>query len=173
MSNLGMKILYSCLNELDDVWCERTFAPALDMAEKMKNNSIPLFALESGDFICDFDVFAMTVQYEGLFTNILYMLDLAGIPFYAKDRDDSYPIILGGGPCTYNPEPFCEFFDILSIGEGEEALPELAKLLIDCKKKGLSKSDTLYRVATELEGFYVPSLYNVSYDDDGINCIIN
>lgn len=167
MSNLGMKILYSCLNKIENVWCERTFAPALDMAEKMKEHSISLFTLESGDFVRDFDVFAMTVQYEGLFTNILYMLDAAGIPFYAKDRDESYPIILGGGPCTYNPEPFCEFFDILSIGEGEEALPELALLLIECKNKKLTKTETLYRVATELKGFYVPSLYNVLYNEDG------
>lgn len=168
MSNLGMKILYSCLNNVENIWCERTFAPALDMAEKMKANKVPLFALESGDSVLDFDVFALTVQYEGLFTNILYMLDMAGIPFYAKDRDESFPIILGGGPCTYNPEPFCEFFDILSIGEGEEALPELALLLIDCKKKGLTKKETLYKVATELEGFYVPSLYSVVYGDDGL-----
>ncbi len=167
MSNLGMKILYSCLNNMEKVWCERTFAPALDMAEKMKENNIPLFALESGDSILDFDVFAMTVQYEGLLTNILYMLDMAGIPFYAGERDDSYPIVLGGGPCTYNSEPFCEFFDILSIGEGEEALVELAQLLIECKKKKLTKKETLYRVATELEGFYVPSLYNFVYADDG------
>lgn len=173
MSNLGMKILYACLNRLDNVWCERTFAPAIDMAEKMKEHNVPLFALESGDNIRDFDVFAITVQYEGLFTNILYMLDMAGIPFYAKDRDDSYPIILGGGPCTYNPEPFCEFFDILSIGEGEEALPELANLLIECKDKKLSKAETLYRVATELEGFYVPSLYDFSYAEDGRISAIN
>jgi len=167
MSNLGMKILYSCLNKMENVWCERTFAPAIDMAEKMKVNKIPLYALESGDSVLDFDVFAITVQYEGLLTNILYLLDMANIPFYAKDRDESFPIILGGGPCTYNPEPFCEFFDILSIGEGEEALPELAELLIDCKNKKLSKKDTLLRVATELEGFYVPSLYEFSYDSDG------
>lgn len=167
MSNLGMKILYSCLNNMENVWCERTFAPALDMAEKMKKAGIPLFALESGDSIGEFDVFAMTVQYEGLLTNILYMLDMANIPFYAKERDDSYPIILGGGPCTYNPEPFAEFFDVLSIGEGEEALVEFASLLIDSKKKGESKKEFLRRVATELEGFYVPSLYEVDYLEDG------
>ncbi len=166
MSNLGMKILYSALNSMENVWCERTFAPALDMAEKMRENDIQLFTLESGDFIRDFDVFAMTVQYEGLYTNLLYMLDMAKIPFYAKDRDDTFPLILGGGPCTYNPEPFCEFFDILSIGEGEEALCELAELLVDCKKKKLSKKETLLKVATELEGFYVPSLYEFKYNDD-------
>ena len=167
MSNLGMKILYSCLNNVEGVWCERVFAPGLDMAEQMRNNNIPLWALESGDSVRDFDFFAMTIQYEGLYTNILYLLDLAGIPFYAKDRDDSYPIILGGGPCTYNPEPFCEFFDILSIGEGEEALPELAHLYRDSKRKGESKAVFLRRVASELEGFYVPSLYSVEYDPDG------
>ncbi len=167
MSNLGLKILYSCLNRLDGVWCERVFAPALDMAEKMKERSIPLWALESGDSVRDFDFFAVTVQYEGLYTNILYLLELAGIPFYASERDDSYPIILGGGPCTYNPEPFCEFFDILSIGEGEEALPELALLYRDSKAKGESKKEFLYRAATELKGFYVPSLYEIEYDGDG------
>ncbi len=167
MSNLGMKILYSCLNNLDNVWCERTFAPALDMSEKMKENGIPLFALESGDFVKDFDVFALTVQYEGLLTNVLYMLDMAGIPFYAKDRNDTFPIILGGGPCTYNPEPFAEFFDVLSIGEGEEALQEFANLLVDSKKKGENKKKFLHRVATELKGFYVPSLYEVDYKEDG------
>jgi len=167
MSNLGLKILYSCLNSVDGVWCERVFAPALDMAEIMKKNNVPLWALESGDSVRDFDIFAMTVQYEGLYTNILYLLELAGIPFYAKDRDESYPIILGGGPCTYNPEPFCEFFDILSIGEGEEALPELALLYRDSKAKKESRERFLYRVATELEGFYVPSLYDVEYTEDG------
>ena len=167
MSNLGMKILYSCLNNMESVWCERTFAPALDMAEKMKEKGISLYALESGDYVRDFDVFAMTVQYEGLITNILYMLDVAGIPFYAKDRDDSYPIILGGGPCTYNPEPFCEFFDVLLIGEGEEAVCEFAELMMDSKKKGENKEKFLHRVATELKGFYVPSLYNVEYKKDG------
>ncbi len=167
MSNLGLKILYSCLNNSKGVWCERVFAPALDMAEKMRENNIPLFALESGDSVRDFDIFAITVQYEGLYTNILYLLDLAGIPFYASERDDSYPIILGGGPCTYNPEPFSEFFDILSIGEGEEALVELAELYRDSKKKGESKAEFLRRAAVELEGFYVPSLYDVSYGEDG------
>ncbi len=167
MSNLGLKILYSCLNNMEGVWCERVFAPALDMAEKMRENSVPLWALESGDSIMDFDIFAMTVQYEGLYTNLLYLLDLAGIPFFAKERDDSYPIILGGGPCTYNAEPFAEFFDILSIGEGEEALCELAELYRDSKKKGESKKDFLHRVATELEGFYVPSLYEITYSDNG------
>ena len=167
MSNLGLKILYSCLNRFDGVWCERVFAPALDMAEKMKERSIPLWALESGDSVRDFDFFAVTVQYEGLYTNILYLLELAGFPFYASERDESYPIILGGGPCTYNPEPFCEFFDILSIGEGEEALPELALLYRDSKAKGESKKEFLHRVATELRGFYVPSLYDVEYDGEG------
>lgn len=167
MSNLGLKILYSCLNNVDGVWCERVFAPALDMAKIMKEENIPLWALESGDSVRDFDVFAITVQYEGLYTNILYLLELAGIPFFARERDDSYPIILGGGPCTYNPEPFAEFFDVLSIGEGEEALVEFANFLHDSKEKGESKDEFLYRVATELEGFYVPSFYDVEYSNDG------
>ncbi len=166
MSNLGMKILYGVLNEMENVWCERVFAPWPDMGELLRKKNVPLYALESGDELKKFDFLAFTMQYELCYTNVLYMLSLAGIPFYAKERGEEDPILLCGGPCTYNPEPFADFFDIMSIGEGEEALPELMNLYEDCKKKGMTKEDFL-RKASHLEGFYVPSLYEVSYDESG------
>lgn len=166
MSNLGMKILYGVLNNMDSVWCERVFAPWPDMGELLKRENVPLYALESGDPLTDFDFCAFTLQYELCYTNILYMLSLAHIPFYAKDRGDEYPILLCGGPCTYNPEPFADFFDIMSIGEGEEALPELMRLYEKCKAEGKTKAEFL-REASHLDGFYVPSLYEVKYAESG------
>ncbi|MBP5289368.1 MAG: TIGR03960 family B12-binding radical SAM protein [Clostridia bacterium] len=166
MSNLGMKILCGVLNQMENVWCERVFAPWPDMGEVLRREKIPLYALESGDPIRDFDICSFTLQYELCYTNVLYMLELAGIPFYADDRDESYPVLLCGGPCTYNPEPFAPFFDIMSIGEGEEALPELVNLYETCKKAGKSKAEFL-REASHLSGFYVPSLYEVSYKENG------
>ncbi len=166
MSNLGMKILCGVLNEMDSVWCERCFAPWPDFGKILKENGFPLYALESGDPVKDFDICAFTIQYELCYTNILYMLDLAGIPFYAKDRGEEYPVLLCGGPCTYNPEPFADFFDVMSIGEGEEALPELLRLYEKCKKEGKSKKEFL-REASHLNGFYVPSLYDVTYKENG------
>ncbi len=166
MSNLGMKILYGVLNNMDSVWCERVFAPWPDMGELLKKENVPLYALESGDPLTDFDFCAFTLQYELCYTNILYMLSLAHIPFYAKDRGEEYPILLCGGPCAYNPEPFADFFDIMSIGEGEEALPELMRLYEDSKKAGKTKAEFL-REASHLEGFYVPSLYEVKYSENG------
>ncbi len=172
MSNLGMKILYGCLNNHDDIWCERVYAPWPDMGELMKQKGLPLYALESGDAVKDFDFVGFTLQYEMSYTNVLYMLDLAGIPLVAADRgdDDSFPIIVGGGPCSYNPEPVADFFDIFSIGEGEESLPELTRLYIDykaeCKTQGkkFSKAEFLHRAA-KLPGNYIPSLYEVKYED--------
>ncbi len=166
MSNLGMKILYGVLNEMENVWCERVFAPWPDMGELLRKEGVPLYALESGDGLREFDFCAFTLQYELSYTNVLYMLDLAGIPYYAKDRGEEYPILLCGGPCTYNPEPFADFFDIMSIGEGEEALPELMNLYKKCKEEGKSKAEFL-RLASHLEGFYVPSLYEVTYKENG------
>lgn len=166
MSNLGMKILYGVLNKMENVWCERVFAPWPDMGELLRKENVPLYALESGDPIRDFDFCAFTLQYELCYTNVLYMLSLAGIPFYAKDRGEEYPILLCGGPCTNNPEPFADFFDIMSIGEGEEALPELMNLYEECKKTGKSKEEFL-RAASHLNGFYVPSLYETTYHPDG------
>ncbi len=166
MSNLGMKILYGVLNQMEDVWCERVFAPWPDMGALLEKEKIPLYALESGDAIKEFDFCAFTLQYELCYTTVLYMLKLAGIPFFAKDRGEEFPILLCGGPCAYNPEPFADFFDIVSIGEGEEALPELVTLYQECKKNGLTKQEFL-RKASHLEGFYVPSLYEVAYHEDG------
>lgn len=167
MSNLGMKILYGALNQLDYVWCERAFAPWPDMEEKMRQNNIPLFTLESKDEIKDFDIMAISMQYELCYTTAINMIDLAGIPVYASERGEDTPIILGGGPCAYNPEPVADFFDIFSIGEGEEALCELAELYTKMKESGTYTKTAFLREASHLDGFYVPSLYEVSYNEDG------
>ena len=167
MSNLGVRILYGALNQLDDVWCERVYAPWPDMEEQMRKNNIPLFALESKDSVKDFDIMAISLQYELCYTTAVNMIDLAGLPVYAKDRSEDMPIILGGGPCAYNAEPVADFFDIFSIGEGEEALPELARLYMDMKEKGTYTKAAFLREASHLKGFYVPSLYTVEYNEDG------
>ena len=166
MSNLGMKILTGALNRLDFLGCERCFAPWADMEAELRKTGTKLFALESGDPLDAFDVVAFTMQYELCYTNVVNMLRLAGIPPLARDRGEDAPLILGGGPCTYNPEPMTDFFDIFSIGEGEEALPELLTLYYECRENGLSKREFLRRAAG-LEGFYVPSLYDVTYNADG------
>ena len=166
MSNLGMKILYGALNQMQDVWCERVFAPWNDMEEKMRENNIPLFALESQDSVRDFDIVSFTLQYELCYSNVLYMLSLASIPLLSRDRDDTFPIIIGGGPCAFNPEPVADFFDIFSIGEGEESLCELASLYIEMKEKGVYSKQAFLHEAAKLEGFYVPSLYEVEYNSD-------
>ncbi len=167
MSNLGMKILYGALNELDYVWCERCFAPWPDMEEKMRKNGIGLFTLESKDEIKDFDIMAISMQYELCYTTAINMIDLAGLNVWASERDENDPIILGGGPCAYNAEPVAEFFDIFSIGEGEEALVELAELYTKMKQDGTYTKSAFLREASHLEGFYVPSLYDVEYNEDG------
>ena len=167
MSNLGIKILYGALNEMEDVWCERVFAPWTDMEEQMRRHGIELYALESKDRVRDFDFMAISLQYELCYTTAINMIDLAGIPIYAKDRGEEYPIILGGGPCAYNAEPVADFFDIFSIGEGEEALCELTRLYVDMKKSGAYSKSAFLREASHLKGFYVPSLYNVEYNEDG------
>lgn len=166
MSNLGMKILTGALNRLEFLGCERCFAPWADMEAELRKTGTKLFALESGDPLDAFDVVAFTMQYELCYTNVVNMLRLAGIPPLARDRGEDAPLILGGGPCTYNPEPMADFFDIFSIGEGEEALPELLTLYYECRENGLSKREFLRRAAG-LEGFYVPSLYDVTYNADG------
>ena len=167
MSNLGMRILYDCLNAEDGVWCERVFAPWLDMDERMQTLGIPLSAIESGDPVVDFDIVAFTLQYELCYTTALHMMKLAGIPLLAAERGEDAPILLGGGPCAYNAEPLADFFDIFSIGEGEEALPELCRLYRRMKKDGTYTRTAFLREASHLEGFYVPSLYEVSYLEDG------
>lgn len=168
MSNLGMRILYGCFNEIPEVWCERVYAPWMDMAAEMEKRNIPLFTHESGDPVCDFDMVAFTMQYELCYTTVLKMLSLAHIPLRHDQRGEDDPIILAGGPCSYNAEPMADFVDIFSIGEGEEALPELARLYLRMKQDGTyTKEKFLYAAATELKGFYVPSLYTISYHDDG------
>jgi len=168
MSNLGMRILYDCFNRVDGVWCERVYAPWVDMEDEMRKRGIPLFTHESGDSVGDFDVVAFTLQYELCYTTVLNMLELAGIPLRWSARGDNGPVVLAGGPCAYNPEPMAEFVDVFSIGEGEEALAEFAELYVEMKKNGTyTKKAFLYRVATELKGFYVPSLYTISYKKDG------
>lgn len=165
MSHLGMKILYSLFNERDDIWCERVFAPWTDFEKVMRENDIPLYALESRDSIRDFDFVGFTLQYELSYTNILLMLDLGGIPLKAADRDDSWPIIVAGGPCTCNPEPLADFFDIFFLGEGEKVDLEVIDLYKKNKANGGTKQDFL-RAAAQIKGVYVPSLYDVTYNYD-------
>ncbi len=167
MSNLGMRILCGVLNEMQDVWCERAFAPWPDMEAEMRSRNIPVYTHESGDSIRDFDLVAFTLQYELCYTTALNMLDMSKIPLRSRERDDSFPIVLAGGPCAYNPEPMADFVDIFSIGEGEEALPQLAQLYLDMRQAGTYNKKAFLRAASHLEGFYVPSLYEVSYHEDG------
>lgn len=167
MSNLGMRILYGVLNQSPDIWCERVFAPWPDMQEQMQAHDLPLCAHESGDPLAAFDFIGFTLQYELCYTTVLNMLQLAGFPFRAKERGDDFPILIGGGHCAYNPEPLAPFFDLFSIGEGEEALPELCRLYLDMKADGSYTKARFLRAATQLEGFYVPSLYSVAYQEDG------
>ena len=167
MSNLGVRILYEALNRQKGVWCERVYAPWTDMDAKMKEFGIPLTAHESGDPLTDFDIVAFTLLYELCYTTALHMLKIAGIPLFSRDRGEDAPIILGGGPCAYNAEPVADFFDVFSIGEGEEALPELCALYERMKKDGSYTRTGFLREASHIEGFYVPSLYDVTYNEDG------
>ena len=168
MSNLGVRILYGALNNEPDIWCERVYMPWVDMVEKMQKYHLPLCAHESKDPLSAFDIVAFTLQYEMCYTNVLAMLKLAEFPLYAKDRGDDYPIVIGGGPCAYNAEPVADFFDCFSIGEGEEMLVEFSKLYIKMKESGnYSKKEFLHEAARTIEGLYVPSLYEVSYCENG------
>ena len=166
MSHLGMKILYGLKNDVPNYWCERVFMPLPDMEEQMRQRSIPLYALESLDPVSEFDFIGFTIQYELCYTTILEMLDLAGLPVLSKERTALTPIIIGGGPCVCNAEPLCDFFDIFVIGEGEEVNLELMRLMDQCKKENCSKSEFLQR-ASQIEGVYVSSLYDVDYNPDG------
>ena len=166
MSHIGMKILYSQFNEVPDVWCERVFAPWIDMEEEMRKNKIPLFALESGDPITDFDFIGFTLQYELSYTNVLNMLELADIPILSKDRKQLSQIVVAGGPCACNPEPMAEFIDLFFIGEGEEVDLEVINLYRSFKQENKTREEFLF-AASQIEGVYVPSLYNVSYHEDG------
>lgn len=166
MSHLGMKILYGLVNDREDSWCERVFAPDVDMEEQMRKNNVPLFALESGDYIKDFDIIGFTLMYELCYTNVLNMLDLAGIPLYSKDRTELAPIICVGGPCACNPEPIADFVDIVFLGDGEDSTNAVLDLLKECKKSGATKQEFLFK-AKDITGVYVPSFYKDSYNADG------
>lgn len=166
MSHLGMKILYGLKNSIDNFWCERVFAPELDFETKMRENNIPLYALESLEPIKNFDFIGFTLQYELCYTTVLNMLDLAQVPVYSKDRTDEHPIVIAGGPCVCNPEPLADFIDLFMIGEGEELNIELMYLMEEHKKTGFSRKRFL-EDAVKIEGVYCPSMYTVEYNSGG------
>lgn len=166
MSHLGIQILYDMLNKIDDVWCERVYSPWVDLDRIMREENIPLFALESQEPVKDFDFLGITIQYEMCYTNILQILDLSGIPFLSSERGEDMPIVIGGGPCTYNPEPIADFFDLFYIGEGETRYEELLNLYKKCRSEGVSRKEFLH-LAAKIPGMYVPSLYHVTYNEDG------
>lgn len=166
MSHLGIQILYDMFNRREDTWCERVYSPWMDLHEVMKDQNIPLFALESQDPIRDFDFLGITIQYEMCYTNILQVLDLSQIPLHATDRHDEDPIVIGGGPCTYNPEPLADFFDLFYIGEGETSYDALFEAYKLNRSKGGSRQDFL-EMAAEVPGIYVPGFYKPSYNADG------
>ena len=166
MSNLGMMILYDMFNKRDDVWCERLFSPWTDLDKIMREEHIPLFTLESQDPVKDFDFLGITLGYEMCYTNVLQLLDLSGIALLSADREENDPVIIGGGACAYNPEPLAEFFDLFYIGEGETVYDALFDAYKANKKAGGSRSDFLLKAA-QIPGIYVPSLYEVTYKEDG------
>ncbi len=168
MSNLGVRLLYGALNQHPDIWCERVYTPWVDMQEEMKQHDLPLVALESKDPLACFDFIGFTLQYEMSYTNVLNMLSLAGLPLYARDRGEDAPLIIGGGPCAYNPEPIADFFDLFNIGEGENMLPDIVRLYITMKENGTyTRKSFLHEAARSIPGVYVPSLYQVTYKADG------
>ena len=166
MSHLGIQILYDMFNSMEDVWCERVYSPWVDLDAVMREQHIPLFALESQDPVKDFDFLGITIQYEMCYTNILQILDLSQIPLNAQERGEGCPIVIGGGPCTYNPEPLADFFDIFYIGEGETQYRNLINLYKECRDKGLGRVEFLRRAA-RLPGLYVPRFYRTAYYEDG------
>lgn len=166
MSNLGLRILYGVANEMDGVWCERVFAPWGDMEAEMRREGLPLYALESGDPIAEFDIIGFSMGYEMAYTNVLNMLDLAGLPLRSEDRTELTPIVVAGGTSMYNPEPLSPFVDLVSLGEGEDVTVEMIQLYRKAKRKRWSKVQFL-REASQIQGLYVPSLYEVTYAEDG------
>ena len=166
MSHLGIQILYDMFNKREDTWCERVYSPWPDLDAIMREKQIPLFALESQDKIKDFDFLGITFQYEMCYTNVLQILDLAQMPLRAEDRGEEYPLVMGGGPCSYNPEPLAPFFDMFYIGEGETVFNQLLDEYKVYKKAGKSKKEFLERAA-EIPGIYVPAFYDVAYHEDG------
>ena len=168
MSNLGVRLLYGALNQEPDVWCERAYTPWVDMQEQMRTHGLPLTTLESGDPLREFDFVAFTLQYEMSYTNVLKMLELAEIPLRTADRAEDDPLIIGGGPCAYNAEPIADFFDLFNIGEGEDMLPSIVRLYVKMKDEGTyTRRAFLHEAAKTIPGVYVPSLYEVSYNDNG------
>lgn len=166
MSHLGMKILYHLLNEREDTYCERVFAPWVDMEDRMRENGIPLFALESHDPVSDFDFVGFTLQYEMSYTNIINMLDLAGVPLRSSERTLQHPFVCAGGPCAYNPEPLADIIDFFMLGEGEEIINEVMDVYNIWKNEGASREDFLNRIVN-IEGIYIPQFYSVKYNSDG------
>ena len=166
MSHLGMKILYHILNEREDTYCERVFAPWIDMEEEMRKAGVPLFTNETHTPVKEFDFLGITLQYEMCYSNVLNMLSLAGIPLLSSERGEDDPFVNGGGPCAYNPEPLAEIFDFFTMGEGEDVIGELMDAFNEWKKEGGTRKDYLKKIA-KIEGIYVPSLYDVSYNEDG------
>ena len=165
MSHLGSRILYNILNKREDTLCERVFTPWSDMENLLRENNLPLFSLESKRPLCDFDIIGFSLLYELSYTNVLTMLDLSGIPFYANERTENYPLIICGGPCTCNPEPIAPFMDAVVIGDGEEVTPRIMDVYAECKKKGLRKHDMLLEMAN-IEGIYIPCFYEAEYKDN-------
>jgi radical SAM family uncharacterized protein len=165
MSYLGLQILYNIVNKREEFYCERVFEPAPDMASLMRKMNIPLFTLETKTPVIDMDVVGFTLQYEMSYTTILDMLELAGIPLFAGDRRDEYPLVIAGGPCAFNPEPLADYIDVFLIGDGEELLPDFLGKYREAKLSGASKSDFM-RSVSSMEGVYVPSMYDVRYNDD-------
>ena len=166
MSHLGIQILYDMFNQWEDVWCERVYSPWIDLDQIMREEGIPLFALESQNAVKDFDFLGITLQYEMCYTNVLQVLDLAGIPLSARERTQEDPIVIGGGPCAYNPEPLAEFFELFYIGEGETVYRKLLDLYKENKNNGGTRKDYLEKAA-EIEGIYVPAFYDATYNEDG------
>ena len=166
MSHLGIQILYDMFNSMEDVWCERVYSPWVDLDAVMREQKIPLFALESQEPVKNFDFLGITIQYEMCYTNILQVLDLSQIPLNAAERGENCPIVIGGGPCVYNPEPLADFFDKFYIGEGETQYRNLLNLYKECKTQKAGRKEFLRRAA-KLPGMYVPQFYDVVYKADG------
>ena len=167
MSHLGLKIIYHTLNNREDTYCERVFAPWSDMEEAMQENGMKLFALESGDEVTHFDILGFTLQYELSYSNIVNMLKLADIPLMASERSEEYPLIYGGGPCAYNAEPIADMFDFFMLGEGEEQVHQTIEIVKEWKKSGKKSKKELLEKLVKIEGIYVPSFYDVDYNGDG------
>ncbi len=170
-SHFGLQILYSILNKMKEVCAERVFAPGIDMEEHLRALKIPLMSLETKTPVCDFDLIGFSILYELNYTNILNILELAGIPFYSSRRDDSYPLIVGGGPCTCNPEPIADFFDIIVVGDGENVIREITDTWLKFKKNQNNGKENLLKLMSNIEGVYIPSFFNPEFEENGIQTV--